>query len=245
MEAQHHILTAIRLSVSAAACVICVVCGLQYALGVDVGPLQKFRDAFSRPLPGLDAQLRMAPRPRANWDPRRFPEGARTGAALLLVYPHGNAWHIPLTVRGSTLPRHTGQVSLPGGRVDVGESIETAALREAAEEVGIVPAGVELVGRLTPVSIPVSGFVLHAVVGIGRGRPRFRPADWEVARVIEAPLTTLRDPAIVRAERRLRTWQGETMEIDVPYFEVDGEKVWGATAMVLAEFLAVVESVGL
>jgi 8-oxo-dGTP pyrophosphatase MutT (NUDIX family) len=207
--------------------------------------VQKFRDAFSRPLPGLDAQLRMAPRPRANWDPRRFPEGARAGAALLLLYAHGGAWHIPLTVRGSTLRHHTGQVSLPGGSVDEGESIETAALREAAEEVGIVPAGVNLVGRLTPVTIPVSGFVLHAVVGIGKRRPQFRPADWEVARVIEAPLTMLRDPAIVREEKRRRTWQGETVEIDVPYFQVEGEKVWGATAMVLAEFLAVVESVGL
>jgi 8-oxo-dGTP pyrophosphatase MutT (NUDIX family) len=207
--------------------------------------VQKLRDAFSRPLPGLDAQLRMAPRPRANWDPRRFPEGARTGAALLLLYAHGGAWHIPLTVRGSTLRRHTGQVSLPGGSVDEGESIETAALREAAEEVGIVPAGVDLVGRLTPVTIPVSGFVLHALVGIGRTRPAFRPAEGEVARVLEAPLAALRDPASVKLETRHRAWQGETVEIEVPYFDVGGEKVWGATAMVLAEFLAVVESVGL
>lgn len=207
--------------------------------------MRKLRGALGGPLPGLDAQLRMAPRPRAGWDPRQFPDGARTGAALLLLYPHNQAWHVPLTVRGSTLRRHTGQVSLPGGGVEAGESIEAAALREAAEEVGLVPAGVELVGRLTPVTIPVSGFVLHAVVGIGTRRPAFRPAEWEVARIIEAPLARLQDPAAVKQERRQRTWRGETVEIDVPYFDVDGEKVWGATAMVLAEFLAVVESVGL
>jgi 8-oxo-dGTP pyrophosphatase MutT (NUDIX family) len=212
---------------------------------VDDALVRKLRGALGASLPGADAHRRLAPRPRATWDPRRFPAGARTGAALLFLYPHRGAWHIPLTVRASGLRRHTGQVALPGGGVDEGESIEAAALREAAEEIGLAPASVALVGRLTPVVIPVSGFVLHAVVGLGAERPDFRPAEQEVARIIEVPLSTLRDPAIVREEKRHRTWQGETIEIDVPYFLVDGEKVWGATAMVLAEFLAVVESLEL
>ena len=124
------------------------------------------------PLPGLDAQLTMAPSPRLGWDPLKFPAGATNGAALLLVYPlTDDTLHLALTVRGSGLRNHTGQVSLPGGRVDDGETIEAAALREANEEIGIDPAAVELLGRLTPLHIPVSGFLLHPVVGFTSMRP--------------------------------------------------------------------------
>jgi 8-oxo-dGTP pyrophosphatase MutT (NUDIX family) len=205
--------------------------------------VEALRAALSRPLPGLDAQLRMAPRPRLEWDPAQFPDGLRDGAALLLVYPHEGGPHVPLTVRAAGLRHHTGQVSLPGGRVDEGESIEAAALRESAEEIGVDPAEVDVLGRLTPLHIPVSGFLLHAVVGAASDRPDFRRAEWEVARIIEAPLARLADPAMVKEERRTREREGATTPVDVPYFEIDGEKVWGATAMVLAEFLAIWHSV--
>jgi 8-oxo-dGTP pyrophosphatase MutT (NUDIX family) len=89
----------------------------------------------------------------------------RPAAALLLIYPHEDVWHVPLTVRGSGLRHHTGQVSLPGGRLDAGESIEQAALREAHEEVGVRPSEVEVLGRLTSLPVFVSGHMLHPVVG--------------------------------------------------------------------------------
>ena len=196
-----------------------------------------FRLRLAQPLPGLAVQLRMSPQPRLAWDPERI--AARDGAALLLVYPHHNEDHIVLTERGANLRLHTGQISMPGGRVDPGESIEAAALREAEEEIGVDPSTVEIVGKLTPLQIPVSGFVLHAVVGIAQSRPEFRPHAGEVARILEVPIATLRDPSIVKREPRLRTRDGTSMEVDTPYFDIDGEKVWGATAMVLAEFLAV------
>lgn len=183
----------------------------------------------------------MAPHPRLTWDPAQFPDGGRDAAALLLLYLHGGEWHLPLTVRGSELRRHTGQVSLPGGRVDPGESIEAAALRETAEEIGVGPDALRLIGRLTPVTIPVSGYVLHPVVGIAGARPDFRPAVWEVARLVEVPLAELRDRSVVQRERRTREAEGRTIDVDTPYFALGGEKVWGATAMVLAEFLALLE----
>ena len=197
---------------------------------------------MSRPLPGLDAQLRMAPNPRLGWDPKKYPAGARIGAALLLVYPHDGEFRVALTVRGSEMRNHTGQVSLPGGHVDDGETIEMAALREAAEEIGVDPAAVEVIGRLTPIHIPVSGFILHPVVGVTTTRPEFHPAEWEVARIIEAPVARLCDPAVVRREGRTRETGGAPIEIDVPFYDIAGEKVWGATAMVLAEFCAILST---
>jgi 8-oxo-dGTP pyrophosphatase MutT (NUDIX family) len=192
--------------------------------------------------PGLDAQLTMAPTPRPGWDPRHLPAGLRDAAGLLLVYPHRGEWHMPLTVRASALRHHTGQVSLPGGRVDPGESMEQTALREAAEEVGVDPTLVQVIGHLTPLHIPVSAHLLHPVVGVAWSRPDFRIAEAEVERLLEVPVSHLRRPDIVRSEQRRRQLPPPVV-MDVPYYDVDGAKVWGATAMILAEFLSALEGV--
>jgi hypothetical protein len=97
---------------------------------------------------------------------------------------------------------------------------------------------VEILGRLTPLHIPVSGFLLHPIVGFTRMRPAFQRAEWEVARIIEAPMSLLSDPTVVKREMRTRTVNGRPVDVDVPFYDIDGEKVWGATAMVLSEFVA-------
>jgi 8-oxo-dGTP pyrophosphatase MutT (NUDIX family) len=186
------------------------------------------------PLPGLEAQVRMAPMPRHGWKPGFEPGDARPAAGLILLYPVNDEATVLLTKRSAALPQHSGQVSLPGGAVDPGESIETAALREAFEEVGLNPAAVRVLGLLTPLPIPVSGFVLHPVIGTTEARPPIYPASAEVDRLIEIPLAHLVDPG--RHRRTMRTRDG--IEFDMPFFDVGGEQVWGATAMVLAEFVA-------
>jgi 8-oxo-dGTP pyrophosphatase MutT (NUDIX family) len=186
-------------------------------------------------LPGVEAQQRMAPQPRGGWRPGFAPEDARPAAALLLLFPADSGAAVLLTKRSPDLPHHGGQVSLPGGAVDPGETIEGAALREAEEEVGLVRAAVCVIGRLTPLHIPVSGFVLHPVVGYTSIRPATTAEAGEVERVIEVPVAHLLDPA--RHRRTVRVRDG--IEFDLPYFDIDGEQVWGATAMVLAELAAV------
>jgi 8-oxo-dGTP pyrophosphatase MutT (NUDIX family) len=186
-------------------------------------------------LPGVEAQLRMAPQPRGGWKPGFAPDQARPAAALLLLFPTNGGAAVLLTKRSSALPHHGGQVSLPGGAVDPGETIEGAALREAAEEVGLARTAVRVIGRLTPLHIPVSGFVLHTVVGYTSARPETAAEAGEVDRIIEVPVAHLLDPA--RHRRTVRVRDG--IEFDMPYFDIDGEQVWGATAMVLAEFAAV------
>jgi 8-oxo-dGTP pyrophosphatase MutT (NUDIX family) len=187
-------------------------------------------------LPGTEAQLRMAPRPRPGWDPGALPDDYRAGAGLLLVYPTGGTAHLLLTVRSSELPFHPGQVSLPGGALEDGETIESAALRESAEEVGLDPAGVRIAGRLTPLHIPASGFVLWPVLGFVEQSQVWLPEPGEVERVLEVPIESLGDPACLGSETRV--YRGR--DIEVPYFDLDGPKLWGATAMIVCELLDLV-----
>ena len=181
----------------------------------------------------------MAPRVRPGPDTEWPLDDLRPAAALLLLYPHNGSWHVPLTVRGSRLRHHTGQVSMPGGRIDPGESIEQAALREAREEIAVDPASVEVLRQLTPLPVAVSGHLLHPVVGLAEQRPAFCVAEAEVERLIEVPVALLQRSDLVKWEERKRSVPPYAL-MDVPYFDVHDVRIWGATAMVLAEFLALV-----
>lgn len=185
------------------------------------------------PQPGIAAQITMAPRPR----PLRPPAGVkpRQAGVLLMLYPIHGALHLLLTVRTSDLEHHSGQVSLPGGGWEEGDvSLEETALREAREEIGIDTDGLELFGPLTYLYVPPSNNLVHPFVAYATQRPAFHPDPKEVADLLDVPLTLLLDPATRREEDW--TWRGAPLH--VPFYAVGEHKVWGATAIILAEFLA-------
>lgn len=220
----------------------------------------RLETAFTRDLPGAAAQALLAPVPRRQWPAGFNPADVRDAAVLLLVFPKASnaepartakpdeslralhalrspsdaTAHVVLTVRADTLERHGGQVSLPGGVIDPGETVEEAALREAQEEVALPRDSVRVLGALTPLDIPVSGFRLHPIVAVRPTRPTLSPSDGEVARVLEIAVAELLNPA-----RLISTVQARNgITLTVPAFHVAGVEIWGATAMVLAEFLA-------
>ena len=191
---------------------------------------------LGNPLPGFPAQKALAPRilngPYIR-DGRIDQEDAVAAAALILLFPVDDLPHLVLTVRSRDLPNHGGQISLPGGLKEPGESLAQTAIRETNEEIGVDPEDIALAGALSPIFIPPSRFLLHPFVGIAPRLPRIKISEKEVARVMEVSLKDLCNPDSFKQE--IRTIKGN--ECVVPYFALDGEKVWGATAMVLAEFL--------
>ena len=196
--------------------------------------VSRLEAALREPLPGPRAQEQLAPRPRREWPPAFNPARLRHAAGLLLLFPIDDRAHIALTVRAGTLGRHGGQVSLPGGVIEPGETFEQAALREAREEIALRPGDVRVLGALTSLDIPVSLFRLHPIVGAMHTRPTLIPFDREVARALEVPVAELLDSA--RWVSRDRVRDGRTMT--VPAFQIGDVEIWGATAMVLAELLA-------
>ncbi len=199
------------------------------------------RIALSGLLPGVEAQAKMAPQP-ARGIPHRWdiPNDCREAGVLLLLYaPTPTAeLHIVMMRRPEYPGTHGGQVSLPGGRREAGETMRQTALRETMEEIGLSPETLEIIGRLSPLYIPPSHFCTYPYVAYSPAHPHFQPDEKEVAEIIETPLSLLLDPTIRQAEM----WQfPEIGERRIPFFDVFGHQVWGATAMILIEFLTLLE----
>jgi len=191
------------------------------------------RDRLTAPLPGADAQWRFAPRPsRKGWSPDQRPAEARRASSLMLLYPGSDGPAMALTLRRDDLPQHPGQVSLPGGAIDAGEDVETAALRETHEEIGVPAESIRVIGPLSSLWVIVSNFLVQPFVGIVDERPDFALAEHEVAALVEAPVPDIYDAQRVE-------WHQIVVDgivIRYPALVLDGHAVWGATAMMLAEF---------
>ena len=156
---------------------------------------------------------------------------------MILLCPRSDDWTLPLTVRTDTLPKHAGQISLPGGMLEAGESSEAAALRELEEEIGVPAKEVTLLGGLSPIYVWASDFVVTPHVAMAE-RPIVVTANpEEVAEAIEAPLSDLRNPA----NRGQMVIERRGLKFTAPYIKLGPHRVWGATLTILAEFLGLLD----
>jgi 8-oxo-dGTP pyrophosphatase MutT (NUDIX family) len=196
---------------------------------------------LAQPLPGPMVGLRFEPSPRPWRHYDVAPPEARPAAVLLLLYPDAGQWRLPLTLRPAHLAAHAGQVSLPGGAVEPGETTATAALREFHEELGDDGQPIDLLGTLSPLYVQASNYLVTPWVAVAASRPHFDPNAAEVAEVLEVPLAHLLDPSQFGSHPR----QHEGQAYSAPHFLFQSHQIWGATCMILGEFVTVLEERGI
>ncbi|HET6992525.1 MAG TPA: CoA pyrophosphatase [Bacteroidia bacterium] len=189
---------------------------------------------FSVPLPGETAQNLMTSRARIPTE--KYLEknpNHRTSAVLLPLFPHAGTIYTALIRRPAYDGMHSGQLALPGGKVEERDvSLKQTAIRETEEEVGVKIPTENVFGELSPVYIPVSNFLVHPFIGKINSKPDWVPDKHEVDEVIEFPLTDLLDQSL---KDRRRILIGKNMFIDAPCYIIKGQILWGATAMIFSE----------
>lgn len=198
--------------------------------------LVRIRTSFSSGLPGVEAHRLMMPanRPLTAADIANVSE-YRNSAVAIICYPDGHQLKCVLIQRPDYEGTHGGQMSFPGGKEDpIDVTLEATARREAWEEIGWDLVQAELLGQLTPMYIPVSRFIVHPFLYYTEAPQPFLPDEREVAEVVVFQLDEFLNPTIVKQDA-IRLSNGMTLK-NVPYFELQGKRVWGATAIILSEF---------
>ena len=196
--------------------------------------LNDVRRALELPRPGREAQIKLSPRPRpGDVFPLPLETQVKDASVLILLFPFQNDLNFFLTRRTEKVETHKGQISLPGGTQEPGEKLWETALREASEELHIDTLGVHVFHKpLSQIYIPVSGFRVTPYVGYADQRLMVDAAPDEVVEVIETPL----DVIVNKKYQQEEEWELRNFKAMVPFYCVNGYKVWGATAMILAEF---------
>ncbi len=191
------------------------------------------------PLPGIEAQLKMGNVRRLLREGKFIvPEDALKAAVLILFYPVDGKPSLVFIRRTEYEGVHSGQVSFPGGKTEESDQnlIETA-LRECYEEIGVIPSGITILGRLSDLYIPPSNFLVSPIIGFTRSRPSFRIDPAEVDHILEIPLIKLLDKEAIQ-NKDISIHGGTTWNVSCYY--IDGNIIWGATAMILSEMLELI-----
>ena len=196
---------------------------------------EQLKKALSGPLPGIEAHQKLAPYRKTPAEAIALSgKNPRLSATLTLLYPSDNQWNIILTKRHDYGGTHSAQVSFPGGKKEDGDiDLMQTAIRETMEETGVELHAEQVLGQLTEVYIPPSNFLVYPFLALVEERPEFHPDPHEVHYLIEFPALDLLNENIIR-ETTVTTGGGLRMK--VPYFDIRGEVVWGATAVILSEF---------
>ena len=193
-------------------------------------------------LPGVNAHLRLAPEIRINdLKTGQPPIHAMESAVLIILYPSDDRLHTVVILRNEYDGAHSGQISLPGGKKEESDAdFMQTALREAKEEIGIIPADMEIVGQLSRFYVRPSNFIIYPFIAFCKKRPEFHPDAIEVQRVIE--IDVLNEISYSKIANRTLFFKNN-IQVDAPGFLVGNEFMWGATAMIFSELLHVLENV--
>jgi 8-oxo-dGTP pyrophosphatase MutT (NUDIX family) len=197
----------------------------------------KLKKEILKGLPGTDVQWQMASSDRMI---RNFPvspgKNARIAAVLILLYPDKGSIYTVFMQRPDYDGVHSGQISFPGGKKEPSdENIIQTAVREAHEETGVDPATISIIGTLTPLFIPISNMIVTPVVGWTNSKPVFNHQPEEVIFLFDADIKKLLDPLCIKT----KPFEIRGEMIEVKYFDYEGNVIWGATAMILNEFLTI------
>lgn len=166
------------------------------------------------------------------------PKDANLAGVLIFLYPVDDQPYLVFMKRTEDGGVHSGQISFPGGKSEKSDpSIEFTALREASEEVGIHSDEVTLLGRLTDLYIPPSNFLVTPIIGCSLNKIEFIADPMEVAEIIEIPLSSFKDKY---SRSTAHIFINEGLQFDAPCFKIEEYIIWGATAMILNEFLEII-----
>ena len=203
---------------------------------------EKINDAFVSPLPGESVQYEMAPvgRPKNNIFQENKIQPKESGV-MIMLYPKNGLTHLVLTQRHKYKGAHSGQISLPGGKKEkTDKDLWDTALRETVEEIGIVEKQLKGIGKISDVYIPVSNFLVSPYVSMHKDYPKFKIQESEVKSLIELPIIDLMNDDVC-TKKVIDVMNGIKMQ--VPCFVVENKIIWGATAMILNEFKAILKRI--
>jgi 8-oxo-dGTP pyrophosphatase MutT (NUDIX family) len=194
--------------------------------------MNRLGECLKQDLPGEPAQLLMAPSVRPPGIPGFDGSNPRSSGVMILLFPGNEGLSTVFILRTPGGP-HGSQISLPGGKQEPSDhDLADTALRETFEEIGVDPMDINQIGRLTPLYVPHSNYVIQPVIGYCSYQPAFIPDQKEVAGVIIAPLKQLFYPD----NRKTMLLHRAGADIVAPYYDMDGHRIWGATAMIMSEF---------
>lgn len=196
------------------------------------------------PLPGIEAQHKLAPIMRIE-EMRNLDlslKNPNKAGVMAIFYPGENEiTHLVLILRKTYRGVHSNQVGFPGGRVELADkNLRHTALRETQEEVGIPMEAVKVIKKLTKLYIPPSNFWVHPYVGLVEKTPKFILQEDEVEQVLEIDLDHFLDEKNVITQTLTTSY---AQEIEVPAYFLNGQVVWGATAMMLSELKDMLKTV--
>ncbi len=203
----------------------------------DSGIKYDFLNALKNDLPGEVSHLKMIPESRLNTSLNFDKKTVKKSAVLLLLFPEDNSLKLLFIKRATDGSSHSGQIAFPGGKFENKDNdLKETALRETEEEIGIKKKDIQVLKQLTSLFIPVSNFSVNPFVGIIEYKPVISMNSDEVEEVFTVDLEE-----ILSAKRTERTFNVRNQTITAPFFIFDEFEIWGASAMILSEFIDLIK----